>query len=160
MQRDRKGEENPGLYLVPADGGAPLAIQHVPNVQTFFDFVTPDGEWIYFHANDQKPDAYAVYRWNTRTKAKETIVAEPGLWAIADHRADGRLLLQKSTGALSSEYSEWDPATKKLTPVIGQDEAVEYQVRYGASQARCSSSPRSSASSAVCTRSRAESSRR
>ena len=132
VQRDRKGEENPGLYLVPADGGAPVAIQHRPGVQTFFDFVTPDGEWIYFHANDQKPDAYAVYRWSTRTKAKETIVAEPGLWAIADHRDDGRLLLQKSTGALSSEYSEWDPATKKLTPVIGQGEAVEYQVRYGA----------------------------
>jgi dipeptidyl aminopeptidase/acylaminoacyl peptidase len=132
VQRDRNGEENPGLYLVPADGGAPVAVQHEPGVQTFFDFVSRDGEWIYFHANDQKADAYAVYRWSPRTKARETILAEPGLWAVADHRDDGRLLLQKSTGALSSEYSEWDPATKVLSPVIGQGEAVEYQVRYGA----------------------------
>ena len=132
VQRDRKSEENPGLYLVPAEGGAPTAIQHLPGVQTFFDFVTPDGEWVYFHANDQKPDAYAVYRWNARTRAKETLLSEPGLWSVADHRDDGRLLLQKATGSLSSEYSEWDPATRKLTPVIGQGESAEYQVRYGA----------------------------
>jgi protease II len=132
VQRDRKGEENPGLYLVPAEGGAPVAIQHLPKVQTFFDFVTPDGEWIYFHANDQKPDSYAVYRWSTRTREKEAILAEPGLWQIADHRDDGRLLLEKSTGALSSEFSEWDPATRKLVPLIGQGETAEYRLRYGA----------------------------
>ncbi len=134
LQRDRKGEENPGLYLLPAEGGSLVAVQHLPGVQTFFDFVTRDGEWIYFHANDQKPDAYAVYRWNLRTRAKETVLAEPGLWSVADHRDDGRLLVRQSTGALSSEYSEWNPATKKLTPLIGQGEAVEYQVRYGAAE--------------------------
>lgn len=132
VQRDRRGEENPGLYLVPADGGAPIPIQHVPSVQTFFDFVTPDGEWIYFHANDRKPDSYAVYRWNTRTRARETILVEPGLWEIADHRDDGRLLLQKSTGALSSEFWEWDPGTRKLAPLVGQGESAEYRLRYGA----------------------------
>jgi dipeptidyl aminopeptidase/acylaminoacyl peptidase len=132
VQRDRKGEENPGLYLVPADGGPPAVVQHLPGVQTFFDFVSPDGEWLYFHANDQKPDSYAVYRWSLRSKAKETILADPGLWSVADHRPDGRLLLRKSTGSLSSEYSEWDPTTRKLSPVIGQGEAVEYEARYGA----------------------------
>jgi dipeptidyl aminopeptidase/acylaminoacyl peptidase len=131
VQRDRKGEENPGLYLMPAQGGPLTVIQHAPNVQTFFDFVSADGAWIYFHANDQKPDSYAVYRWSPVSKAKETILAEPGLWSIADHRPDGRLLLQKSTGSLSSEYSEWSPATRALTPVIGQGEAVEYQASYG-----------------------------
>lgn len=132
VQRDRKGEENPGLYLLPAEGGALVTIQHVPGVQTFFDFVSPDGEWIYFHSNDQKPDSYAVHRWSTRTRARETVLAEPGLWSVADHREDGRLLLQKSTGALSSEYWEWDPATKAPTPLIGQGESAEYRLRYGA----------------------------
>jgi dipeptidyl aminopeptidase/acylaminoacyl peptidase len=132
VQRDRKGEENPGLYVMPAEGGALTAIQHLPGVQTFFDFVSPDGEWIYFHANDQQPDAYAVYRWSLRTKARETLLTEPGLWSIADHRSEGRLLLQKSTGALSSEFWERDPATRKLSPVLGQGEAVEYQALYGA----------------------------
>ncbi|HXK09390.1 MAG TPA: prolyl oligopeptidase family serine peptidase [Vicinamibacteria bacterium] len=132
VQRDRKGEENPGLYLLPADGGPLAVVQHLPNVQTFFDFVSPDGKWVYFHANDQKPDSYAVYRWNLGARVKEQLVAEPGLWSIADHRPDGRLLLQKSTGALSSEYSDWDPATRKLSPVLGQGETVEYDARYGA----------------------------
>ena len=132
VQRDRKGEENPGLYLLAAEGGPLTAVQHLPNVQTFFDFVSPDGTWVYFHANDQKPDSYAVYRWNVRTRAKEEVLAEAGLWSIADHRPDGRLLLRKATGALSSEYSEWDPATRRLSPVLGQGEAVEYEARYGA----------------------------
>jgi dipeptidyl aminopeptidase/acylaminoacyl peptidase len=132
VQRDRKGEENPGLYLMPVDGGPLSLVQHLPGVQTFFDFVTADGEWIYFHSNDQKPDSYAVYRWSTKTRVRETILTEPGLWAIGDHRDDGRLLLQKSTGALSTEYSEWSPATRKLAPVLGQGETVEYLARYGA----------------------------
>ena len=132
VERDRKGEENPGLYVMAADGGPLAPVQHLKDVQTFFDFVSPDGEWIYFHANDQKPDAYAVYRFGLRTKAKETILAEPGLWSVADHRPDGRLLLQKSTGALSAEYSEWDPVTRTLVPLLGQGESVEYVARYGA----------------------------
>lgn len=132
VQRDRKGEENPGLYLLPAEGGPLAAVQHRPGVQTFFDFVSPDGEWVYYHANDRQPDAYAVYRWNVRTGARETVLAEPGLWSVADHRPDGRLLLRKSTGSLSAEFSEWDPATRKLAPVVGQGEAVEYDARYGA----------------------------
>jgi dipeptidyl aminopeptidase/acylaminoacyl peptidase len=136
VQRDRKGEENPGLYVLPAGGGPLTAVQRLPNVQTFFDFVSPDGEWVYFHANDQKPDSYAVYRWSLRTQAKETLLAEPGLWSIADHRPDGCLLLRKSTGALSSEYSEWDPATRRLSPLLGQGEAVEYEARYGPGSAQ------------------------
>jgi dipeptidyl aminopeptidase/acylaminoacyl peptidase len=132
VQRDRKGEENPGLYLLPADGGPLTEIQHVKGVQTYFSFVTRDGEWIYFTANDQRPDAYAVYRWNVRTRAKQAVITEPGLWSIADHRDDGRLLVQKATGSLSSEFWEWSPSTRKLSPVIGQGESVEYSVSYGA----------------------------
>ena len=50
--RDHQGEENPGLYTMPADGGPLHVIQHLPGVQTFYDFVSHDGRWVYFHAND------------------------------------------------------------------------------------------------------------
>ncbi|MBK9089588.1 MAG: S9 family peptidase [Holophagales bacterium] len=132
LQRDRKGEENPGLYVMPAAGGPLTQVQHVKGVQTFFQFVSADGRWVYYGANDQKPDSYAIYRWNVDTKQKETLVTEPGLWFVADHRDDGTLLLAKMTGSLTSEYWEWSPATKKLTPILGQDEPEEYTAVYGA----------------------------
>jgi dipeptidyl aminopeptidase/acylaminoacyl peptidase len=44
------------------------------------------------------------------------------------------LLVVKFTGSLSREYSEWDPVTRKLTPLLGQGEAVEYLARYGAAE--------------------------
>ncbi len=132
IQRDRKGEENPGLYTMAAEGGSLVAVQHIQGVQTFFDFATEDGKAIYFHANDQKPDAYAVYRYDLAKRAKEAVITEAGLWDIADHRPDGHLLLRKATGSLSSECSEWDPATKQLRPLLGQGEKEEYSVAYGA----------------------------
>jgi len=132
LQRDRKGEENPGLYVMPAAGGPLTEVQHVKGVQTFFQFVTADGKWVIYAANDQKPDSYAIYRWNVDTKQKEALVTEPGLWFVADHRDDGTLLLAKMTGSLTSEYWEWSPATKKLTAVLGQDKPEEYTATYGA----------------------------
>jgi protease II len=132
LQRDRKGEENPGLYLMPAAGGPLTEVQHVKGVQTFFQFVSADGKWVTYAANDQKPDSYAIYRWNVDTKQKEALVTEPGLWFVADHRDDGTLLLAKMTGSLTSEYWEWNSATKKLTPIFGQDKPEEYTAVYGA----------------------------
>lgn len=132
VQRDRKGEENPGLYTMSANGGALKCIQHIPRVQTAFEFLSEDGQWLYYHANDQKPDAYAIYRYNIGTGQKELILAEPGLWYIADHQPSGRLLLQKATGSESSEFFEWDPSTRKLVPLLGQGEIQEYTMKYGA----------------------------
>jgi dipeptidyl aminopeptidase/acylaminoacyl peptidase len=132
VSRDRKGEENPGLYLMPAGGGPLVAIQHRPGVQTFLEFISDDGKWIYFRANDIKADSYAIYRWDLAKGTRESVFTEPGLWNVDDHRSDGKLLLKKSTGSLSGEYSEWDPASKKLTPLIGQGETIEYTARYGA----------------------------
>jgi dipeptidyl aminopeptidase/acylaminoacyl peptidase len=40
------------------------------------------------------------------------------------------MLLAKSTGSLWQEYSEYDPASKKLTPLFGQDEKEEYVAEY------------------------------
>src|SRR5439155_11096200 len=130
--RDHQGEENPGLYTMPADGGPLHVIQHLPGVQTFYDFVSHDGRWVYFHANDHRKDSYAIYRWNLATHHRELLFSRPGLWNVADFRPDGRLLLRKSTGSLSAEYSEWNPRTHALEPLLGQGESVEYQATYGA----------------------------
>ncbi len=132
VQRDHGGEENPGLYTMPASGGPLTPIQHVPGVQSEFDALSPDGRWVYFHSNDQKKDAYAIYRWDLVEHRRETVIDAPGLWSVADVQPDGHLLVAKATGPISSEYSEWDPATKTLSPRFGQGESVEYTAQYGA----------------------------
>lgn len=132
VQRDRKGEENPGLYLLPAAGGPLVLIQHLPHVQSLFERVSPDAKYVYFTSNDAKPDAYTIYRWDIARGAREVVFDEPGLWHVSDIRADGHLLLRKETGSLWAEYSDWDPAQKQLTPLFGQDEKDEYEARYGA----------------------------
>ena len=132
LSRDRKGEENPGLYLMPADGGAMKLVQHLPKVQTAFEFVSADGRWLYFRANDVKPNAYVIYRYDLASGAKETVFDEPGLWGVADHRDDGRLLLYKATGSMTGEYWEWDSAKRTKTPILGIDKPGEFRAQYGA----------------------------
>ena len=131
LSRDRKGEENPGLYLMPADGGPMKAVQHLPKVQTAFSFVSEDGKWLYFRSNDVKPNAYAIYRYELATGKKETVFDEPGLWFVADHRRDGRLLLVKATGSMTREYWEWDPAKKTKTPLLGTEKPGRFDAEYG-----------------------------
>jgi dipeptidyl aminopeptidase/acylaminoacyl peptidase len=130
VQRDRKGEENPGLYLAPAEGGPLKEIQHREGVQTAAQHLSRDGKALYFRANDRKPDAYALYRHDLATGARELLLEEPGLWSIRDDRP-GKLLVSKATGALTSEWYELDLATRRLEPLLGQGEAEEYDVAYG-----------------------------
>ncbi len=135
VTRDRKGEENPGLYLMPQAGGAMKEIQHLPKVQTQLQLVTEDGRWLYYRANDKKVDSYAIYKYEIATGKKETVFAEDGLWSVVDHQNDKgnrKLLLSKATGALTAEFWEWDEAQKKLTPLLGQNEKEEYAVSYSA----------------------------
>ena len=127
VQRDRKGEENPGLYLMPADGGPLRVIQHREGVQTSAQFVSRDDRFLYFRANDRRPDSYAIYRYELATGARELVFDEPGLWSVDDERG-GQLLLAKAIGALTSECYEWDLAGRTLTPLFGQGENEEYEV--------------------------------
>jgi hypothetical protein len=76
LSRDHGGQEDPGLYLQPAEGGAPRMLQHIPKSRAFFT------------ANDVKPDSYAVYRYDLGAGKKESLLALDGLWQIADHRED------------------------------------------------------------------------
>lgn len=133
VSRDKKGEENPGLYVLSADGGPLVEIMHRPKVQVFFEHVTDDSRYVYFRANALKSDSYALYRYDLVEKKGETFFTDDGLWSIEDHDEAGKkLLLSKATGALTSEKYEYDEATKKLTPLFGQNEKEEYQAMYGA----------------------------
>jgi dipeptidyl aminopeptidase/acylaminoacyl peptidase len=135
LSRDAGGQENPGLYLQPADGGALKTVQKVEKVQTFFDFVAEDGKGLYFHANDVSDDSYAIYRYDLATGAKSLVFGEKGLWHVADHAGAGtdlRLLLVKETGSLSTEYAEYVPATKAYTPLLGAGETTEYDAAFAA----------------------------
>jgi dipeptidyl aminopeptidase/acylaminoacyl peptidase len=130
VSRDRGGAENPGLYLQPADGGPLETIFQKDGVRAFLGFISDDGASIFYTANDRKPDSYAIYRYDTAARRAELVFGEDGLWSIADDRPDGRLLLSKATGSTSSEYFGYDPATKALTPFIGQGEREDYDVKF------------------------------
>jgi dipeptidyl aminopeptidase/acylaminoacyl peptidase len=132
LQRDRKGEENPGLYLQSTAGGPVQPIQHIEGVQTLFEKLSDDGRFVYYVSNERNRGAYVVYRYEIATKVRSVAVeAEEALWHVSDCRNDGRLLLAKATGALSTEYFDWNPTTRVLTPLFGQSEQEEYDARYG-----------------------------
>jgi protease II len=130
VSRDRKGEENPGLYLQTPEGGPLIEIQHKPGIQTLMGVLSLDSRFVYFTSNDIQKDSYAVYRYDIEKRARETLVDTPGLWRIADLADDGRLLLHKATGALTAEVWEWDPKSRALAPRIGQNEKQEYVAAY------------------------------
>src|SRR5262249_23305425 len=88
-----------------------------------------DGKWVYFRANDLKPNSYAIHRWEIATGKHELVFGEEGLWDVADHEGK-KLLLRKETGALTAEIYEWDEDAKKLFPLFGQNEKEEYDVAY------------------------------
>jgi len=131
VSRDRGGAENPGLYLQPAEGGPLEPIFQKDGVRAALGFIADDGASIFYTANDRKPDAYAIYRYDVATRHAELVFGEDGLWSIADHRPDGRLLLARATGSTSSEYYGFDPATKTLTPFLGQGEREDYDASFG-----------------------------
>jgi len=136
VSRDRNGEENPGLYLLSPEGGPLKAIQHKSKVQTMLDFVSDDGKSVYYRANDQTAESYAIYKYDIASSKAEAVFAEPGIWSLSDIRngkggAAAKLLLGKSVGSNMTEYYEYDVASKKLEPVIGQGEREDFVASYG-----------------------------
>ncbi|WP_082363544.1 S9 family peptidase [Chondromyces crocatus] len=131
ISRDRKGEEYPGLYLQDAKGGPLVEIQHKARVQTMHELITDDGKYLYFRANDIKPTSYAIYRYDIAAKKRELVFDQEGIWRLTDIGKDGRMLLGRDVGGNMTEFFEYDPATKKLTPVIGQGEREEHEAIFG-----------------------------
>jgi hypothetical protein len=131
VSRDVGGQENPGLYLMNPDGGALRLVQHTPKVQTSLQFISDDAKTLYFKANDIQAASYAIYRFDVKTGTKELVFDAPGLWSIADHRGDTWLLL-KELGNTQTEVYQYELASKKLTPLLGQGESEEYDVAFGA----------------------------
>jgi len=130
VSRDRHGEENPGLYLLDPKGGALKTVQHRPGIQTRFQHVSDDSRFVYYASNDKKKDSYAIYKFDVERAQASVVFEEDGLWNVDAHAKDGRLLLSKSTGALTREYFEYNEANKKLTPLFGQGEREEYAAFY------------------------------
>ncbi len=131
ISRDVGGQENPGLYLMSPQGGALKVVQHTPKVQTFLEFVTDDSKVLYYRANDVDPASFAIYRYDIATGKKARVFDTAGLWSISDHRGE-TWLLHKSLGSSQDEVYQYELATKKLTPVLGQNEVEEYDVKFGA----------------------------
>ncbi|TYQ32007.1 S9 family peptidase [Pseudanabaena sp. UWO310] len=140
LSRDRQGEENPGLYLQSTNGGALELIQHQAGVRTLLQYVGNDSRTIYFSANDIKPDASVIYRYDLQTKKKVQISGGEGIWWIADVYVNPqtgdreKFLFAKATGSQSREYYEYDVKTRQTTPLIGQNEEQEYSIKYGANK--------------------------
>jgi protease II len=131
VSRDVGGEENPGLYLLSPGGGALRVVQHAKKVQTFHEHVSRDSKSIYFRANDVEPSSFAIYRYTIADGRRERVFDKPGLWSIADERGTS-WLMTKALGSTQIEVYLYDTATRQLTPLLGQNEAEEYQVAFGA----------------------------
>jgi dipeptidyl aminopeptidase/acylaminoacyl peptidase len=132
VSRDVGGEENPGLYLLSPRGGPLQLVQHTPKVRTELAYISDDSKSLYLRSNDQDPASYAIYRYDIAAHKRELVFGDKGLWTVVDHRGDATWLLVKRLGNTQGEVYEYDRKTKQLTPVLGQGEAEEYQVAYGA----------------------------
>ncbi|MBI3298486.1 MAG: S9 family peptidase [Elusimicrobia bacterium] len=130
VSRDRKGEENPGLYLQDPAGGQLSLIQHKAGIRTRLQLVSDEGRWVYYSSNDKKPDSYALYRYDRTSGRAEELLSQDGIWSIAD-RKPGRLLLSKAVGSNMEEYYELDEASRALTTLFGQGEREDYSALYG-----------------------------
>ncbi len=133
LSRDVGGQENFGLYAQPAGGGPLKVIQRIDKVRTILDLVDEDSRTVYFHSNDLKPDSYTLYSYDLVTGQRTLVTDEPGLWGIVDKWGKGddlRLLLRKATGSMRAEFWEWTAKTRKVAPLLGVGEDIDYQAAY------------------------------
>jgi dipeptidyl aminopeptidase/acylaminoacyl peptidase len=132
LSRDRKGEEDPGLYLQSPDGGPLTPIRHDQGVQVQLQWVSDDSRFLWFSANDVEPSSRALYRYDLVERRAERRFAEPGLWSVADARPGGRpMLLARAVGSRRTEYWEWDPESGERRPLLGVGDEEEYRARFG-----------------------------
>ena len=131
ISRDANGEENPGLYTMSVEGGELLEIKRQKGVQVGYQMISDDSKWIYYSSNNISPDTQTLYRYNVDTKLTEQIFHDKGYWAITDFKGDSELILMKALSNVAQEYYTYNLITKKLTPILGQNEVEEYSISYG-----------------------------
>lgn len=135
ISKDLNGQENPGLFKLDLSTGFIEELYRKPKVQAGFSFITDDSSTLYFTANDKSPDSYSVYKMKLSDKSIESVYDGQGPWFVADQKNDGQnILLVKYSGAKQNEYFDYNPKTKELKPVIGQNEKEEYEVSYSAKE--------------------------
>jgi dipeptidyl aminopeptidase/acylaminoacyl peptidase len=131
LARDVGGEENPGIYMMDKDGGALIEIFKRKKVQASVTFVSKDGSYFLFSANDQDPAIYTHYRYDFDTKKITQFFNEPGIWAISDVWSDEKnLIMTKVLGNTTSEHYLYNLDEKKLIPIIGVGEQEDYSVNF------------------------------
>ena len=136
VSRDANGEENPGLYWQPAEGGELRTIFRSKGVQAFYQWIAPDSRYVYYSANDVTPDQRTIYRYDMADGSRTAVFSRPGLWSVEDAEP-GRLLLRRDLGAKWNEHYELDLAGGALTPLLGQGEKEDYQLAFGAARGTC-----------------------
>lgn len=130
--RDQNGEENPGLYIQSVEGGPLMAILHQPKIQCKYEGISADSKWVYYAANDIRPDSYAIYRFDITHKKRELLFSQDGLWSISDFDKDGNFIFTKAVGAKWREHYLWNLKEKQLTPLLGIREKEEYTIKFSA----------------------------
>ncbi|MBC7465258.1 MAG: prolyl oligopeptidase family serine peptidase [Bdellovibrio sp.] len=133
LSKDVNGEENPGLFKLDLKTGLIEELYRQKKVQVGLSFITDDSEYIYYTANNKKPESYSIYKMKLADKSVETVYDGDGVWGISDEKNNGAsLLLYKYLGSKQNEFYEFDAKTKKLTPILGQNEKEEYDISYSA----------------------------
>lgn len=133
ISKDTNGQENPGLFQLDLATGQIKELYRKAKTQVIFSFLSDDSQFLYFAANDVKPDSYNTYKLNLKTLEKTLVFEGNGNWYVADRKNKDQLLLMVNyTGAKTTEYFTYDTISKKLTPVIGQDVKGEYDVSFAA----------------------------
>jgi dipeptidyl aminopeptidase/acylaminoacyl peptidase len=130
LSRDSKGDEYPGIYRQPINGGPLELIYRKKKVKTRLLWIDLDGKHIYYRANDKDPKSFSIYKYNLKSKESRLVFEGEGWWYMGDKRKDGTLLLGRAVTNIASEFYTYDEKTKKLTPVVGVGEQEQFSVRF------------------------------
>ncbi len=131
ISKDVNGQENPGLFKLDLNDGSITELFRKEKVQASVAFLTDDSKYLFFTANDKKPDSYSTYKLDLSTKEISLIFEGQGNWYVADQIQNGeKLLFVNQKSSLSNEYFDYEVATKKLVPIYGQGIESDSQINY------------------------------
>jgi dipeptidyl aminopeptidase/acylaminoacyl peptidase len=131
LTRDEKGNEYPYLYIQSVKGGPLELIAGKKEVITNPQFVSDDSRYLYFTQNDKGPTLHTLYKIDLKTKQKtQVLTAIDGYMSVDDHNSQGDLLIGNAKGNIAREYYLYNEQSKKLTPIVGQNENEEYNIRF------------------------------